>query len=153
MLFVFLMAGAIVNAILAAIGGGIFMVGVVFFLIGIPQFKSSGKKMNRDLFKEMLPICVTLLTQILYMIIAYWSAKTAGTLAFSLSDPSSNLLDPAKKLIFLGVIQGIFSFVALKWLLPRLIGELGLEKKHIWGISLGTVFTITNGIAAWLTLI
>ncbi|MBQ4897966.1 hypothetical protein KB559_03855 [Paenibacillus sp. Marseille-P2973] len=151
MLFVFLMAGAIVNAILATIGGAVFIVGVVFFLIGVPQFKSSGKKINRNLLKEVFPICVTLLTLILYMIIAYWSSRTAGTLAFSLSDPSSSLLNQAKKLTCLGIVQGLFSFVAMKWLLPRLIGELGLEKKHIWGISIGFIFTITNGIAAWLS--
>lgn len=151
MLFVFLMAGAIVNAVLATIGGAVFIVGVVFFLIGVPKFESSGKKINRNLLKEVLPICVTLLILILYMIITYWSSRTAGMLAFSLSDPSSTLLNPAKKLIFLGVIQGLFSFVALKWLLPRLIGELGLEKKHIWGISIGFIFTITNGMAVWLT--
>ncbi|MDN4068776.1 hypothetical protein QYF50_12805 [Paenibacillus vini] len=52
----------------------------------------------------------------------------------------------------MGIVQGVFSFIALKWLLPRLIGELGLEKKHIWGISIGFIFTIKNGIAAWLTL-
>ena len=94
---------------------------------------------------------MTLLTLIMYMTITCWSARTGGTLAFSHSDPIDAYMNQAKKLVLLGAAQGVFALFAFKWLLPRLIGELRLDKKHKWGISAGAILTIAGGSAAWLT--
>ncbi|WP_334074939.1 MULTISPECIES: hypothetical protein [Paenibacillus] len=153
MLFILLMAGAVVNGALCAIGGGILIMGVVFYLIGLPQFKRSEKTKVRDMVKESLPIFFTLLMILLYMMITYWCARTGGTLAFSRSAPAEVYLDQAKKLVLLGVVQGFFSLFAFKWILPGVIGELGLDKKHKWRIAAGFILTIAGGGAAWLAAV
>lgn len=84
------------------------------------------------------------------MMITYWSARTGGRLAFSRSVPINVYMDQAKNLILLGAVQGAFSILAFTWLLPGLIGELGLGKKHIWGVSAGVLLTIAGGSVAWL---
>lgn len=150
MIFMLLMAGAVVNAALCVIVGGVVLVGVVFFLIGLPSSKSSKKCLSSDLIKFTLTVFLTLLTLMIYMMITYWSARTGGTLAFSRSVPIHAYMDQSKNLILLGTIQGVFSLLAFKWLLPSLIGELGLDKKHIWGVSAGVIVTISGGSVAWL---
>ncbi|MDN9009396.1 hypothetical protein [Brevibacillus laterosporus] len=150
MIFMLLMAGAAVNVALCVIAGGVVFVGGVFFLIGLPASKSSKKWLSPDLIKFALTVFLTLLTLIIYMVITFWSARTGGTLAFSRSVPTNAYMDQAKNLILLGGVQGAFSLLAFKWLLPGLIGELGLSKKHIWGISAGGIVTIAGGSVAWL---
>ena len=85
------------------------------------------------------------------MTITLWSARTGGTLAFSLSVPIDAYMNQAKKLVLLGAAQGVFALLAFTWLLPRLIGELKLDKKHRWGVSAGVIITIVGGSAAWLS--
>lgn len=153
MLFILLMAGVIVNGALCAIGGAILFMGVVFYLIGLPQFKRSEKTKVRDMTRESLPIFFTLLMILLYMVITYWCARTGGSLASSRSAPTEVYLDQAKKLILLGVVQGCFSLIAFKWILPGAIGELGLGWKHKWGIASGVIVTMAGGGAAWLTAV
>jgi|GEM_PF-4348982 len=153
MLFILLMAGAIVNGALCAIGGAILFMGVVFYLIGLPQFKRSEKTKVRDGIRESLPIFVTLLMIVLYMMITYWCARTGGTLAFSRSAPTEVYLDQAKKLVLLGIVQGLFSLFTFKWILPGAIGELKLDRKHKGGIAAGVIVTMAGGGAAWITAV
>ena len=150
MLFILLMAGAIVNGALCAFAGVAVFMGFVFFLIGLPTSKSSRKWPAPDHIQFILTVFSTLLTLIVFMIITYWNAKTGGILAFSRTFPIDAYIDQAKHLIFWGTIQGAFSLLIFKWLLPNLLGELTLDKKHIWGISAGVILTITGGGVAWL---
>ncbi|MFD0621313.1 hypothetical protein ACFQZR_28230 [Paenibacillus sp. GCM10027629] len=151
MLFILLMAGAIVNGALCAFVGCAVFVGFVFFLIGLPTSKSSKKWLSPDMIKFTLTVFLTLLTLMIYMTITLWSARTGGTLAFSRSVPIDAYMNQAKKLVLLGTAQGVFVLLAFKWLLPRFIGELRLDKKHIWGVSAGVIITIVGGSAAWLS--
>ncbi|MCA1292690.1 hypothetical protein LBW89_06645 [Paenibacillus sp. alder61] len=152
MLFILLMAGAIVNGALCAVGGAILFMGVVFYLIGLPQFKRSEKTKVCDGIRESLPIFFTLLMILFYMVITYWCARTGGTLAFR-SVPSADDLSQAKKLVLLGIGQGLFSLITFKWILPGAIGELKLDRKHKWGIAAGVIVTMAGGGAAWLTAV
>lgn len=149
-MFIFLMAGAIVNGALCAFVGCAVFVGFVFFLIGLPTSKSSKKWLSPDLIKFILTVFLTLLTLIMYMIMTYWNARTGGTLAFSRPVSSDAYMDQAKNLVLWGTVQGAFSLLVFKWLLPILFGELRLDKKHRWGISAGAILTIAGGSAAWL---
>ncbi|WP_435920861.1 hypothetical protein [Paenibacillus sp. DYY-L-2] len=151
MVFFLLLAGAAVNAVLCIIGGVIIIVGIVFYLIGLPQSKRTEKSKIRDMIHYSLPILTTLLMIILYMVITYWCARTEGTLAFSRSVPADVELLQAKKLVFWGILQGVYSLVAFKWLLPGLIGELGLNRRQKWWISFGAIITVAGGGAVWLT--
>ncbi|MGZ9586694.1 hypothetical protein [Paenibacillus marinisediminis] len=151
MIFMLLMAGAVVNVALCAIAGGVVIVGVLFSLIGFPTSKSSKTWLSPTLIKFIFTVFLTLLTLIIYMVITYWSARIGGTLAFSRSVPIDTYMSQAKKLVLLGTAQGAFSLFAFKWLLPSIFGDLILDKKHIWGISAGVILTIAGGSAAWLT--
>lgn len=127
------------------------MVGFVFFLIGLPEFMKAGRFKIFIVIQQMFPIILTLLSIVIYMIITYWCTRTSGTLAFTRFVPGDvHYMGMAKKLLYLSVAQGIYTLVILKWLLPALIGELGLGKKHIWGISAGAIITIAGGGVAWL---
>ncbi|WP_313640155.1 hypothetical protein [Paenibacillus sp.] len=150
MIFILLMAGAIVNGVLCAFVGCAVFVGFVFFLIGLPTSKSSKKWSSPDLIKFILTVFLTLLTLIMYMIMTSWNARTGGTLAFSHPVSTGAYTDQAKNLVLWGTVQGVFSLLAFKWLLPSLIGIVGLDKKHRWGISAGAILTIVGGSAAWL---
>lgn len=151
MVFLLLLAGAAVNAVLCSIGGVIILVGFVFYLIGLPESKRTEKSKTRDLIKYSLPIFATLLMIILYMVITYWCARTGGTLAFSRSIPADGRLEQAKILVLFGIVQGVYALVAFKWLLPGLIGNLGLDRRHKWWISIGAIVTVAGGGVAWLT--
>ncbi|WP_314588130.1 hypothetical protein [Paenibacillus terrigena] len=150
MLFILLMAGAIVNGVLCAFVGCAVFIGFVFFLIGLPTSKSSKKWLSPDMINFTLTVFFTLLTLMIHMTITLWSARTGGTLAFSRSVPIDTDMNQAKKLVLLGTAQGVFVLLAFKWL-PRLIGEIKLDKKHIWGVSSGVIITIVGGSAAWLS--
>lgn len=151
MIFLLLMAGAVMNGVLCVFAGGVVFVGFVFFLIGLPASKSSKKWFTLDMIKFALTVFLTLLTLVMYMIITYWSARTGGTLAFSRSISTDAFMNQAKNLVLWGTVQGAFSLFAFIWMLPRLIGELGLDRKQIWGVSAGAVLTIASGSAAWLS--
>ena len=56
MLFILLMAGAIVNGYLCAFVGCAVFVGFVFFLIGLPTSKSSKKWLSPDRIKFTLTV-------------------------------------------------------------------------------------------------
>lgn len=151
MLFILLMAGAIVNGVLCAFVGCAVFIGFVFFLIGLPTSKSSTKWSSPDLIKFTLTVFLTLLALIMYMIMTAWNARTGGTLAFSHPVSTDAYMDQAKNLVLWGTVQGAFSLLAFKWLLPSLIGKLVIiDKKHRWGISAGAILTIAGGSAAWL---
>ncbi|GIP24328.1 hypothetical protein [Paenibacillus sp. J22TS3] len=153
MLFIILVTGAIVNAALCAASGAILLMGIVFFLIGLPEFKQTGRSRTWDIIRQSLPILFTLLAIITYMIITYWCAHTGGTLAFSRSAPANVQLGQAKKLLTLGFLHGVYSLITFKWVLPGIIGKLGLDRRHIWGIAAGAILTAAGGAAAWLMLV
>lgn len=150
MTFLLLMAGAIVNAIQFVFVGGAVIIGFVFFLIGLPSSKSKKKRFTRDTIKFILTVFSTLFTLIVYMVITFWNVRTGGILAFSGSYSTDVYVAHAKSLVLFGVIQGAFSILAFKWMLPLIIGKLGLGTKHKWAIVSGSLLTIAGGSVAWL---
>lgn len=151
MLFILWMVVAIVNGVFCAIAGSVLVVGFVFFLIGLPEFKKTDKFNTFIVIQKVSPILLTLLSIVIYMVFTYWCTRTSGTLAFTRLVPGDvHDLEMARKLFFLSVAQGFYALVALKWMLPALIGELGLGKKHIWGITAGSIISIAGGGIAWL---
>ncbi|EHB57506.1 hypothetical protein [Paenibacillus lactis] len=151
MIIMLLMAGGIVNGVLCAIAGGVVLVGLVFFLIGLPEAKSS--KTSGGVIRFTSTVFSTLLTLIVFMVITYWNARNGASLAFTSSDQADAYLNQAKNLVILGAVQGAFSLLAFLWILPRFIGHLGLGTKHKWGLAAGAVLTIAGGGAAWLSTI
>lgn len=51
---------------------------------------------------------------------------------------------------FLLLIAGAYALISFLWLLPRVIGEMKLDKKHISMISIGALLAIAGGGTAWL---
>ncbi|MCY9544494.1 hypothetical protein M5X00_07065 [Paenibacillus alvei] len=152
MTFLLLMAGAAVNTIQCVFIGGVVFVGFVFYLVGLAPTNSSQKRFSHDKIKFTLTVSFTLSILILYAIIAYWNVRTAGTLAFDRPDSTGAYLAQAKQMVLWGTVQGAYAPIAFVWLLPRVIGEVKLDKKHIWIISAGALLAIAGGGAAWLTV-
>ena len=69
----------------------------------------------------------------------------------SLVQTTDAYLAQAKNLVLWGAVQGAFSLFAFTWMLPKILGELGLDKKHIWIVAAGAILTIAGGSVAWLT--
>ncbi|MEQ7049974.1 hypothetical protein ABN764_04865 [Paenibacillaceae sp. P-4] len=151
MTFLLLMAGAVVNTIQCVFVGGVVFVGFVFYLVGLAPTHSSKQRFSPDKIKFTLSVFFTLSILFLYAIITYRIIRTGGMLAFEHPDSTDAYLAQAKKLVLWGSVQGAYAPIAFVWLLPLVIGEMKLDKKHIWIISAGSLLAIAGGGTAWLT--
>ncbi|KJB86843.1 hypothetical protein AZ66_16530 [Paenibacillus sp. E194] len=139
------------NTIQCVFIGGVIFVGFVFYLVGLAPTHSSKQRFSADKIKFTLSVFFTLSILILYAIITYWNARTGGMLAFERPDSTESYLAQAKKLVLWGLVQGAYAPIAFLWLLPQVIGDVNLDKKHIWIISAGSLLAIAGGGTAWLT--
>ncbi|SYX83915.1 conserved membrane protein of unknown function [Paenibacillus alvei] len=151
MTFLLLMAGAAVNTIQCVFIGGFVFIGFFFYLVGLAPTNSPQQRFSPDKIKFTLSVFFTLSILILYAIITYWNARTGGMLAFERPDSTDAYVMQAKKLALWGTVQSAYAPIAFLWLLPRVIGEVIIDKKHIWIISAGSLLTIAGGGTAWLT--
>ncbi len=55
-----------------------------------------------------------------------------------------------QKVLTLGLLESLWAFVSLKWLLPFFFDPLDLNKKQILVVVSGIVFSVASGIYAML---
>ncbi|WP_028545559.1 hypothetical protein [Paenibacillus taiwanensis] len=150
MTFLLLMAGAVLNVLQVVFVGGIVFIGFVFSLIGWSPAKPNKARFTLDMIKFILTVLFTLLTLIVYMVLIYRNVRVSGTLAFTPPVSHEVYLMHAKSLVLGGVVQGAFALFAFTWMLPMMLGELPLDKKHKRIVAGGALLTIAGGGSAWL---
>ncbi|MEC0181295.1 hypothetical protein P4H61_07250 [Paenibacillus peoriae] len=123
--------------------------GIVFFLIGLPEFKKS-PKLTKEAKKNITYIMSTLLTLVVFMVIISWNIRASGDLMLAgpLTPPMKLLW--GQKVLTLGLLEGLWAVVSLKWLLPFFFDPLNLNKKQILVVVSGIVFSVASGIYAML---
>ncbi|WP_226002288.1 hypothetical protein [Paenibacillus sp. BJ-4] len=55
-----------------------------------------------------------------------------------------------QKVLMLGLLEGLWAVISLKWLLPIFFDPLDLSKKQILVLVSGIVFSVVSGIYAML---
>lgn len=137
------------NIILGSfIGAAIFM-GIVFFLIGLPEFKKS-PKLTKKAKKDIAYIMSTLLTLVVFMVIVFWNIRASGDLMLAGPLTPQMKFHWGQKVLMLGLLEGLWSVITLKWLLPIFFDPLDLSKKQILVLVSGIVFSVGSGIYAIL---
>ncbi|MGQ3477276.1 hypothetical protein [Paenibacillus sp. TY11] len=123
--------------------------GIVFFLIGFPEFKKS-PKLTKEAKKDITYIMSTLLTLVVFVVIVSWNIRASGDLM--LAGPLTPQMKVlwGQKVLTLGLLEGLWAVVSLKWLLPFFFDSLDLNKKHILVVVSGIVFSVISGIYAML---
>ncbi len=137
------------NIILGSfIGVAIFM-GIVFFLIGWPEFKKT-LKLTKKAKKDIAYIMSTLLTLVVFMVIVCWNIRASGDLMLAGPLTPQMKFHWGQKMLMLGLLEGLWAVITLKWLLPVFFDPLDLSKKQILVLVSGIVFSIVSGIYAML---
>ncbi|QDY86457.1 hypothetical protein FQU75_16065 [Paenibacillus polymyxa] len=125
------------------------IVGIVFFLIGFPEFKKSPKLTNKAK-KDITYIMSTLLTLVIFVVIVSWNIHTSGDLFLEGPLTPQMELHWGQKVLMLGLVEGLWAVISLKWLLPIFFDPLGLSKKQILVLVSGIAFSVVSGIYAVL---
>ncbi|MGZ0038902.1 hypothetical protein [Paenibacillus ottowii] len=137
------------NIILGSSVGVAIIVGIVFFLIGFPEFKKSPKLTNKAK-KDITYIMSTLLTLVIFVVIVSWNIHTSGDLFLEGPLTPQMKLHWGQKVLMLGLAEGLWAVISLKWLLPFFFDPLGLSKKQILVLVSGIAFSVVSGIYAVL---
>ncbi|WP_231887313.1 hypothetical protein [Paenibacillus jamilae] len=137
------------NIILGSSVGVAIIVGIVFFLIGFPEFKKSPKLTNKAK-KDITYIMSTLLTLVIFVVIVSWNIHTSGDLFLAGPLTPQMKLHWGQKVLILGLVEGLWAVISLKWLLPFFFDPLGLSKKQILVLVSGIAFSVVSGIYAVL---
>lgn len=151
MIFILLIASTVANGILFTFAGGAVVLGLVFSLIGWPSSKPKDSGQLKKLYTFILLVCATLTMLVMFMALTFWSARISGTLAFTSPAEVELYISQAKKLVLLGAVQGVFSLLVFRYIMPLIAGELEFSKKHIWMIASGVLLSLASGGAAWLS--
>ena len=105
--------------------------GIVFFLIGLPEFKKS-PKLTKEAKKDITYITSTLLTLVVFVVIVSWNIRASGDLM--LAGPITTQMKYlwGQKVLTIGLLEGLWTVVSLKWLLPFFFDALDLNKSKSW---------------------
>jgi hypothetical protein len=125
------------------------IVGIVFFLIGLPEFKRS-PKLTKKAKKDITYIMSTLLTLLIFVVIVSWNLHTSGDLFLEGPLTPQMKFHWGQKVLLLGLLEGLWAVISLKWLLPIFFDPLDLSKKQILVLVSGIVFSVVSGIYAML---
>ncbi|AZH31826.1 hypothetical protein [Paenibacillus sp. M-152] len=125
------------------------IVGIVFFLIGFPEFKKS-PKLTKKAKKDITYIMSTLLTLVIFVVIVSWNIHTSGDLFLEGPLIPQMKLHWGQKVLILGLVEGLWAVISLKWLLPIFFDPLDLSKKQILVLVSGIALSMISGIYAML---
>lgn len=138
--------GIAANSLTLAFGLSAFVMGIVFFLIGLPQMKkkSASTFLNKDVAYIMATMAI-LLTLLVLMGISIYLSKE---LLFSSVLSPVETLRLGKRLLFVIGVVVLWGFVCSKWLLPIVFDPIKLSKKQMTVIMTGMVSMIVVGVDA-----
>ncbi|AWB46525.1 hypothetical protein DCC85_21705 [Paenibacillus sp. CAA11] len=150
MVLIIQIAAVLANIVLGVFAGAGIGVGLLFFLVGLPKSKSLKTTQGLlKLLKFVLPVAATLGIAFIYLAITFYSARLIGE-HFVLSRPGTATEQAllGRQLLSLGIGQGVWFFVSIRWLLPPMIDKLGFNRKQLLAVIGGSILTILTGIIA-----
>ncbi|AET58130.1 hypothetical protein HPL003_06835 [Paenibacillus terrae HPL-003] len=123
--------------------------GIVFFLIGLPEFKKS-PKLTKEAVKSITYIFATLLILLIFVVIISLNIHASGDLFLTGPLTPQMKFLWGQKVLTLGLLEGLWAVISLKWLLPIFFDPLDLSKKQILVLGCGIVFSVGSGFYAML---
>nr|WP_254207621.1 hypothetical protein [Paenibacillus sp. AK121] len=118
-------------------------------MIGFPEFKKS-PKLTKKAKKDITYIMSTLLTLVIFVVIVSWNIHTSGDLFLEGPLTPQMKLHWGQKVLILGLVEGLWAVISLKWLLPIFFDPLDLSKKQILVLVSGIALSMISGIYAML---
>lgn len=140
------MIGIAANSLTLAFGLSAFVMGIVFFLIGLPQMKK--KSVSAFFNKDVAYIMATMAILITFLILMGFSIYLSKELLFSSALSPSETLRLGKRLLFVIGVLVLWGFLCTKWLLPIFFDPIKLSKKQMTVIITGIVSMIVVGVDA-----
>jgi uncharacterized protein YjeT (DUF2065 family) len=140
------MIGIAANSLTLAFGLSAFVMGIVFFLIGLPQMKK--KSVSAFFNKDVAYIMATMAILLTFLILMGFSIYLSKELLFSSALSPSETLRLGKRLLFVIGVLVLWGFLYTKWLLPIFFDPIKLSKKQMTVIITGIVSMIVVGVDA-----
>ncbi|WP_431085801.1 hypothetical protein [Paenibacillus sp. 8b26] len=125
------------------------IVGIVFFLLGLPEFKKS-PKLTKEAVKDIIYIFLTLLILLIFVVIISWNIRTSSVLSFSGPLTSEMQFYWGRKVLIIGLLEAAWFFISIKWLLPIVFDRVDLSKKQSIFVISGILLSEISGIYAML---
>lgn len=138
--------GIAANSLILAFGLSAFVMGIVFFLIGLPQMKK--KSVSAFFNKDLAYIMATMAILLTFLILMGFTIYLSKELLFSSALSSVETPMFGKQLLFVIGVVVLWGFVCTKWLLPIFFDPIKLNKKQMTVIVTGIVSMIVVGVDA-----
>lgn len=138
-----------VNLIVATFMGSCIIIGFVFFLIGFQGERLSKLAKGKQTRIDLIKIFSTLGILAVILLLSFESLRTTGHLAFASPDPET-ARQVGVKLMLLGMAQGAWFFVSLKWLLPLVFDPVNLNKKQTRVVITAPLLNLLAGLFTFL---
>lgn len=140
------MIGIAANSLILTFGLSAFVMGIVFFLIGLPQIKK--KSGSAFLNKDVAYIMATMAILLSFLVLMGFTIYLSKELLFSSVLSSVETLRLGKRLLFVIGVLVLWGFVCTKWILPIVFDPIKLSKKQMTVIVTGIVSMIVVGVDA-----
>lgn len=140
------MIGIAANSLTLAFGLSAFVMGIVFFLIGLPQMKK--KSVSTFFNKDVAYIMATMAILLTFLIMMGFTIYLSKELLFSGTLSSLETFMFGKRLLIVIGIIVLWGFISTKWLLPVVFDPIKLSRKQLMVVITGIVSMIVVGVDA-----
>lgn len=140
------MIGIAANSLTLAFGLIAFVMGIVFFLIGLPQMKK--KSVSAFFNKDVAYIMATMAILLTLLILMGFTIYLSKNLLFSDHLSALDKLIFGKKLLIMNGILVLWGFISTKWILPIVFDPIKLNKKQMTIIVTGIASMFVVGVDA-----
>lgn len=140
------MIGIVANSLILTFGLSAFVMGIVFFLIGLPQMKK--KSASAFFNKDVAYIMATMAILLTFLVLMGFSIYLSKELLFSSVLSSAETLRVGKRLLFVIGVVVLWGLFCAKWLLPIVFDPIKLSKKQLTVVFTGIISMIVVGVDA-----
>lgn len=140
------MIGIAANSLILTFGLSAFVMGIVFFLIGLPQMKK--KSVSAFFNKDVAYIMGTMAILVTFLVLIGFSIYLSKELLFSSALSSAQTLRLGKRLLFVIGAVVLWGLLCSKWLLPIVFDPIKLSKKQLTVVFTGIISMIVVGVDA-----